>query len=69
MPARSAPCWLLWIAGRFDPDIRSVLPMIGQQEIVSAAKAKRELGWTMRPLPQTMLDTADSLTQHQLVRV
>lgn len=68
VPTRPAPYWLRWIAGRFDPGIRSVLSMIGQQETVSAAKAQRELGWTMRPLQQTILDTAESLIRHQLVR-
>ena len=67
VPVRPAPYWMLWLAARFDPDIRSVLGMIGQQELVSAAKAKRELGWTTRPLEETILDTADSLIAHHLV--
>jgi hypothetical protein len=33
----------------------------------SADKAERELGWVMRPLPETILDTAAILTAHHLV--
>ncbi len=68
VPTRPAPYWLLWMAARFDPDIRSVLDSIGEQELVSADKANRELGWTMRPLAETVLDTADALIDYHLVR-
>jgi nucleoside-diphosphate-sugar epimerase len=64
---RPAPYWLLWAASRFDPEIRSVLGAIGEQERVSAAKAQRELGWAMRPIEDTVLDTAESLIRHHLV--
>jgi dihydroflavonol-4-reductase len=67
VPTRPAPYWLLWIAARFDADIRSVLPAIGDQELVSADKARRELGWTMRPLEDTVLDTAASLISYHCV--
>jgi dihydroflavonol-4-reductase len=69
VPTRPAPYWLLWLAARFDPDIRSVLGSVGQQELVSAAKAERELGWTMRPLTDTILDTAQSLVDRNLVNL
>jgi dihydroflavonol-4-reductase len=67
VPTRPAPYWLLWLAARFDPEIRGVLDSVGEQELVSADKAERELGWAMRPLPETILDTAASLTAHHLV--
>ncbi len=68
VPTRPAPYWLLWIAGRFDAEIRGVLGAIGQQELVSADKARRELGWTMRPLEDTILDTAASLIDYHCVK-
>jgi hypothetical protein len=40
---------------------------VGQQELASADKAGRELGWTMRPLEESLLDTAASLIEHGLV--
>jgi len=68
VPTRPVPYWLLWAVARFDTDIRAVLPSVGKQETVSADKAKRDLGWTMRPIEETLLDTAASLFSHQLVR-
>lgn len=65
--SRPAPYWLLWLIARFDPEIRSVLADIGEQELVSEDKVKRELGWTMRPLEETILDTAASLTAYHLI--
>lgn len=69
VPTRRLPYWALWTAGRFDPAIRGILDWVGQQELASADKAKRELGWTMRPLEQSVLDTAESLIEHGLVSV
>ena len=34
----------------------------------SAAKAETELGWMMRPLRETLLDTATSLVEHGIVK-
>jgi dihydroflavonol-4-reductase len=67
VPTRPVPYWLLWVVARFDAEIRSVLDSIGKQETVSADKAKRELRWTMRPIEETLLDTAASLFGNQLV--
>lgn len=44
-----------------------MLADVGEQELVSADKAKHERGWTMRPLEETILDTAASLTAHHLI--
>jgi dihydroflavonol-4-reductase len=67
VPTRRVPYWLLWAAARFDSDIRSVLDDVGKRETVSADKAKRELDWTMRPIGETLLDTAASLVDYRLV--
>lgn len=67
VPTRPAPYWMLWLAARFDRDIRTVLSSVGEQERVSADKARRELGWAMRPLGETLLDTAAGLIDHHLV--
>jgi hypothetical protein len=40
---------------------------VAEQELVRAGKANHELGWAMRPLDQTILDTAVSLINHHLV--
>jgi dihydroflavonol-4-reductase len=67
VPTRPVPYWMLWAIARFDPEIREILSYIGTRETVSADKAKRELDWTMRPVEETLLDTAASLVKHQLV--
>ena len=65
VPTRPVPYWALWVLGRFDGEIRSLLSSIGKRELVSADKARRELGWKMRPVSESLLDTAASLTDLQ----
>ncbi|SUD48211.1 Cholesterol dehydrogenase [Nocardia otitidiscaviarum] len=65
--ARALPDWLVRLAARFDATARTAVPYLGRDESVSAEKASRELGWTMRPLAETLLDTADSLIRFDLV--
>jgi nucleoside-diphosphate-sugar epimerase len=63
VPTRPVPYWALWVLGRFDGEIRSLLSSIGKAEKVSADKAQRELGWEMRPAAESVLDTAASLNR------
>ena len=65
VPTRPVPYWALWVLGRFDGEIRSLLSSIGKRELVSADKARRELGFQMRPVSESLLDTAASLTDLQ----
>jgi dihydroflavonol-4-reductase len=67
VPTRSLPYWLLWLVARFDPTLRLVLPDVGRREQVSAAKARRDLGWTMRPVEDTVLEAAASLVDQRVV--
>ncbi len=66
VPTGAMPTWLLWLVARFDPSVRQALQFVGRRELVSAAKAQRELGWTMRPARESILDTAESLIEHGL---
>jgi dihydroflavonol-4-reductase len=63
VPTGSLPTLLLRVMARFDSSIRPVLDFVGRRELVSADKAHRELGWTMRPVRDTILDTARSLIE------
>lgn len=67
VPTRAIPYWLMWVIARFDPTVRMALSSVGQREAVSADKARRELGWTTRPLDETILDTAKSLIDQHVV--
>jgi dihydroflavonol-4-reductase len=63
VPTRGVPAWLLRVIARFDASVRPTLDFLGRRELVSADKAHRELGWTMRPLRDTVVDTANSLIE------
>lgn len=67
VPTGRLPYWLMWVIGRFDPAVRLALGYVGRKELVSADKARRELGWTMRGLRETVLDTARSMIEHGVV--
>jgi nucleoside-diphosphate-sugar epimerase len=58
---RPLPPWILRAASRFSSEARLAVDMLGTSHDVSAAKAARELGWTPRPLRESVLDTAEFL--------
>lgn len=64
---RQLPDWLVRVIARFDRGVALTLPNLGHPERLSAAKARHELGWTMRPIRDTVLDTAESLLSHGVV--
>jgi nucleoside-diphosphate-sugar epimerase len=45
----------------FDRDLKAVTPGLSRRREFSSAKARRVLGWTPRPLEDTILDCARSL--------
>jgi dihydroflavonol-4-reductase len=67
VPSRLAPDWAVRVAGLFDPIVRSRTFELGKERRVSPAKAKRDLGWTTRPVEETILDAARSLLAQGLV--
>lgn len=68
VPTRILPDLLVRTVALFDKGLRLTLSTLGRAERVSAAKARQELGWTMRPIRETVLDTADSLIRHGIVK-
>ncbi len=61
VPTRILPNLLVRLVAVFDKGVRLTVPVLGRTEHVSADKARRELDWTMRPIGDTIRDTADSL--------
>ncbi|WP_067836741.1 SDR family oxidoreductase [Nocardia lijiangensis] len=61
VPTRVLPDWLIRFIARFDKGVRLAIQVLGRTEMVTANKARTELGWTMRPVRETVLDTAESL--------
>ena len=61
------PDFLVRMIAIFDPVARGRLYELGKRRQVSSEKARRMLGWTTRPVPETILDTARSLQAQGLV--
>ena len=67
VPTGRLPYWLMWVIARFDKAVHLALGYVGRKELVSSAKAQRELGWTMRPIRDTILDTARTMIEQGVV--
>jgi nucleoside-diphosphate-sugar epimerase len=51
---------------RFDPGLRSVVGDLGQRVDYSSEKARTRLGWSPRPIEETIVDCARSLIEHDV---
>jgi nucleoside-diphosphate-sugar epimerase len=58
---RKVPNFVVRGMARFDPSLRSVVNQLGERRVMSSEKAKTRLGWTPRPIEETLVDTAESL--------
>ena len=61
VPSIPVPDFVARMAALFDPIVRGRLYELGKKRPVSSEKARRMLGWTPRPLEETVLDAARSL--------
>ena len=61
VPTRKVPDFVIRLAGLFDKDLGSVTPSLGHKHDYTSEKAQRMLGWTPRPLEETVMDCARSL--------
>lgn len=66
---REMPYWVLKVAAWVNDEARLAAPLFGVPHDVSFAKAQRELGWTPRPVRDTVLETAQYMVAHGIVRV
>lgn len=69
VPTRGVPDFLLRAGALFDPTIRQVLPSLGKSNRSSNAKAVEVLGWSPRPVAESVVDTARSLIDLNIVKV
>jgi len=65
---RTLPDLLVRGAALFDPGIRSIVGDLGKRIELSSEKARRKLGWTPRPIEDSVAETAETLIQQGLVR-
>ena len=68
VPTRRLPDWVVRLVALADPEVRMVLAELGRERICDASHAKATLGWTMRPVEETIVDAARSLVAHGLVK-
>jgi dihydroflavonol-4-reductase len=68
VPHLQAPNWLVRLAARPIPLLRSVVPMLGRVRHSTSAKARSLLGWQARSNDEAILATAESLIRLGLVR-
>jgi dihydroflavonol-4-reductase len=61
VPTRGVPSWLMRVVGFFDPQVKAVLPELGNRKNATNEKARRLLGWLPRPPREAILATARSL--------
>jgi dihydroflavonol-4-reductase len=68
VPTRRLPDWLVRLAARFDPLLRTAVGELGAERHTDASHARERLGWVPRPAEQTIVDTARSLIAQGLVK-
>jgi nucleoside-diphosphate-sugar epimerase len=57
VPTRKVPDLLVKAMGLFDPSVRTITNQLGKKLAYSNEKARTQLGWTTRPLEQTIAET------------
>jgi nucleoside-diphosphate-sugar epimerase len=66
VPTRVAPNLLIKAVAIFDPSVRSFTGDLGRRVEFSSQRA-RDLGWSPRPVEDSIVETARSLQEHDIV--
>jgi nucleoside-diphosphate-sugar epimerase len=61
VPTRAVPNLAVRAMALFDPGVRSILGQLGRKTTISSEKARTQLGWSPRPLADTIAECAQSL--------
>jgi dihydroflavonol-4-reductase len=61
VPTRRVPNFVVRAVALMDPSVRSVAGELGRRTSFSSENARRRLGWTPRPVEETILDCARSV--------
>jgi dihydroflavonol-4-reductase len=67
VPRRMLPNAIVKAGALVSGLMRDLVPRLDAEQPVSSKKARRMLGWTARPAVSTLLDTAQSLIENNLV--
>ena len=68
-PTRPMPDWVVNILALFNAEVRGVKTEIGKIRHVDASHAKQRLGWTMRPVEDTIADCGTSLIAQGVMEI
>jgi dihydroflavonol-4-reductase len=68
VPTRTIPDLFVRLMALLDPGIRSVVGGLGKRTDLSSEKARSRLGWSPRPIEDTVAETGESLIAHGIVR-
>lgn len=67
VPKRRVPDLAVRAMAIFDPSIRSIVGQLGRRVEMSSEKARSQLGWSPRPVEETVVDCARSLVDEKVV--
>ncbi len=67
VPTRTVPDLLVRGMALFDGGIRSVVSGLGKKQELSSEKARTTLGWSPRPIEDTIAETGETLIHHGVV--
>jgi nucleoside-diphosphate-sugar epimerase len=67
VPTRQIPDILVRGMALFDGGIRSIVGTLGKHPELSSEKARSTLGWSPRPLEDTIAETGETLIEHGVV--
>jgi nucleoside-diphosphate-sugar epimerase len=65
VPKRTVPNFAVRAIGLFDPSVRSIVGDLGKKVELSSEKARSRLGWSPRPVEETIVECGRSLTEHE----
>jgi nucleoside-diphosphate-sugar epimerase len=68
VPTRTIPDFVVRAMALFDGGIRSVVGGLGKRSELSSEKARTTLGWSPRPIEDTIAETGESLIRHGVVK-
>jgi dihydroflavonol-4-reductase len=69
VPKRVIPDFVLRLMAVFDGSIKQVVGELGRTRAADSAHAMAVLGWKMRPAEESIIDTARSLIDREIVKV
>jgi dihydroflavonol-4-reductase len=67
VPTRTIPDFLVRGMALFDGGIKSIVGTLGKRTDLSSERARSTLGWSPRPIEDTVAETGESLIEHDVV--